>query len=69
MNVDYIYGATTNLSHMTKDQALQEVENGLEEILKNSFEWCKSSDPAVSTSASKINQKAHELKVLVGKIR
>lgn len=46
----------------TKNESLQKLIIGLEEILKDSFELCKSENKEISLAANKINKKAHELK-------
>lgn len=54
---------------MTKDELFKQIEVGLSEILKESFDWCKSDDTKTSSTASKINNRAYELKNSLEKYR
>ena len=50
---------------MTKKKILEEVNAGLMEILRDSFKYCESDDSELSSCSVRINNKAHELKVLL----
>lgn len=50
---------------MTKTQALETINEGLKEILRESYDWCDSADVNSSSTAIRINQKAHDLQLLI----
>jgi len=54
---------------MTKTQALDTIDCGLREILKESFDWCKDEDMQTSAMAARINKKAHEIHILLERVR
>jgi uncharacterized protein YktB (UPF0637 family) len=54
---------------MKKIQTLETINEGLKEIMKESFDWCKSDDHAAAQTAVRINQKAHDLQKLLEKLR
>lgn len=54
---------------MTNNQALEEINEGLKEILKESFDWCKADDHLTSSTAIHINKKAHELQKILERFR
>ena len=51
------------------NKALQNVEEELEQILKESLPWCDSDDVEVSDMAININKRVHELKIRVKRLR
>ena len=48
---------------------LDEIQEHLESIMKNSHGYCKSGDKELANKAANINNKAHESLILVKKFR